>query len=142
MDQIEEKRFEFGKNWHDFIQKNFDTEKVQTSKRHILQFMGRSSLDGLSILDIGCGSGLHSVAMLDAGAARVDGFDYDADSVRASKFVQSQVGNPTNWTAEQGSVLDDAYVAKLPRSTIWSIRGVCCITPVRSGMRSRMQPAA
>ncbi|MBR0896490.1 class I SAM-dependent methyltransferase [Bradyrhizobium tropiciagri] len=114
MDQVEEKRFEFGKNWHDFIQKNFDSEKVQTSKRHILQFMGRPDLNGLTVLDIGCGSGLHSIAMLDAGAARVDGFDYDPDSVRASKFVQSQAGNPANWTAEQGSVLDDAYVSKLP----------------------------
>jgi 2-polyprenyl-3-methyl-5-hydroxy-6-metoxy-1,4-benzoquinol methylase len=114
MIQVYEKRFEFGKNWHDFIQKNFDMEKVQTSKRHILQFIKRSNLEGLAVLDIGCGSGLHSIAMLDAGAARVDGFDYDAESIRASKFVQAQVDNPTNWTVEQGSVLDDAYIAKLP----------------------------
>src|SRR3954454_3596529 len=103
MIKVEEKRFEFGKNWHDFIQKNFDMEKIQISKRHILQFMGRPNLDGLTVLDIGCGSGLHSIAMLDAGAARVDGFDYDPDSVRASKFVQSQARKPANWTAEQGS---------------------------------------
>ena len=114
MSQVEEKRFEFGQNWHDFIQKNFDAEKVRISKCHILQFMGRSNLEGLTVLDIGCGSGLHSMAMLDAGATRVDGFDYDADSVRASKFVQAQASNPANWTAEQGSVLDDAYVVKLP----------------------------
>jgi 2-polyprenyl-3-methyl-5-hydroxy-6-metoxy-1,4-benzoquinol methylase len=114
MSQVEEQRFEFGKNWHDFIQKNFDKEKVQISKRHILEFMGRPNLNGLSILDIGCGSGLHSIAMLDAGADRVDGFDYDANSINASKFVQAQVGNPPNWAAEQGSVLDDAYVDKLP----------------------------
>ncbi len=76
--------------------------------------MGRPNLNGLSILDIGCGSGLHSIAMLDAGATQVDGFDYDANSVKASKFVQAQVGNPPNWTVEQGSVLDDAYVSNLP----------------------------
>src|SRR4029079_9830440 len=45
---------------------------------------------------------------------RVDGFDYDANSIKASNFVQAQVGNPANWTAEQGSVLDDIYINKLP----------------------------
>jgi SAM-dependent methyltransferase len=114
LSQIEEQRFEFGKNWHDFIQKTFSKEQVQISKRHILEFMGRSNLDGLSVLDIGCGSGLHSSAMLDAGAASVHGFDYDENSVKATRFIQEQLGKPSNWTAEQGSVLDDAYVGRLP----------------------------
>lgn len=118
MSTVDEKRFEFGKNWHDFIQKNFDTEKVEISKRHILDFMQRKDLAGLSVLDIGCGSGLHSIAMLDAGAARVHGFDYDPSSIKATQFIQEQVGRPANWTAEQGSVLDDAYVASLPMSDL------------------------
>jgi len=115
MTKIAEERFEFGKNWHDFIQKNFDEEKVAISKRHILDFMGRSDLSGLSVLDIGCGSGLHSIAMLQAGAAAVHGFDYDPNSVKATQFIQAQTGKSSNWTVEQGSVLDDDYIARLPQ---------------------------
>jgi len=114
LSQTQEQRFEFGENWNNFIRKNFDKERVRVSTRHILEFMGRPNLNGLTVLDIGCGSGLQSIAILDAGAARVDGFDYDANSVKASKFLKAQVGNPPNWTVEQGSVLDDAFVGALP----------------------------
>jgi len=115
MTKVVEERFEFGKNWHDFIQKNFDKEKVEISRRHILDFMGRTDLNGLSVLDIGCGSGLHSIAMLQAGAASVHGFDYDPNSVKATQFVQAQTGKSSNWTVEQGSVLDDDYIVHLPQ---------------------------
>ena len=115
MSQIAEQRFEFGKNWHDFIQKNYGPEKVAISKSHILKFMGRENLDGLTFLDIGCGSGLHSIAALQAGAASVHGFDYDINSVTATNYVRTQAGNPSNWTVEQGSVLDDEFMDRLPQ---------------------------
>jgi 2-polyprenyl-3-methyl-5-hydroxy-6-metoxy-1,4-benzoquinol methylase len=110
----QEQRFEFGRNWHEFIQKNYGQDKVETSKVHMLDFLKLENLEGKSFLDIGCGSGLHSVAALQSGATTVHGFDYDPDSVAATRFVQSQAGNPTNWTVEQGSVLDDAYVERIP----------------------------
>jgi 2-polyprenyl-3-methyl-5-hydroxy-6-metoxy-1,4-benzoquinol methylase len=110
-----EARFEFGKNWNDFIRQNYDQDKVEISKRHMLNFMGRENLAGLSFLDIGCGSGLHSIAALQLGAAIVHGFDYDANSVAATRFVQEQAGNPKNWTSQHGSVLDDAFINTLPK---------------------------
>jgi 2-polyprenyl-3-methyl-5-hydroxy-6-metoxy-1,4-benzoquinol methylase len=109
------KRFEFGKNWRHFIEKNFSPEKVDISMRHMLDFIGREDLDGLSLLDIGCGSGLHSLAALHAGARVVHGFDYDPNSVGATRFVQAKAGNPDNWTVEQGSVLDDGFMERLPQ---------------------------
>jgi len=110
-----EQRFEFGRNWHDFIQKNYGQDKVETSKKHILNFMGKEDLNGLTFLDIGCGSGLHSIAALQAGVSTVHGFDYDPDSVAATRYVQGQGGNPVNWTVEQGSVLDDNFIESLPQ---------------------------
>ena len=65
---------------------------------------------GMAFADIGCGSGLHSIAALQSGAGPVHGFDYDPDSVAASRYVRSQAGDPAHWTVEQGSVLDEAYV--------------------------------
>lgn len=115
MNQEAEQRFEFGKNWHDFIQKHYSQEQVDTSKNHMLKFFGRDHLNGLTFLDIGCGSGLHSLAALQAGVSVVHGFDYDPSSVAASRYVQSQAGNPSNWTVEQGSVLDDTFMARMPQ---------------------------
>ena len=110
-----EARFEFGKNWHEFIRQHYGQDKVDVSKRHMLQFMKCDNLNGQSFLDIGCGSGLHSIAALQAGASVVHGFDYDANSVAASCFVKEQAGNPKNWTVEQGSVLDDEFISKLEK---------------------------
>lgn len=109
-----ERRFEFGKNWQHYIERNFNPERVAISKQHMLDFLGMDRLDGLSVLDIGCGSGLHSLAAIESGAALVHGFDYDPDSVAANRYLQTRVGSPANWSVEQGSVLDDAFMAQLP----------------------------
>ncbi len=110
----EEIRFEFGENWSDYVQKNFSTEKVEISKQHILKFAKRRDLNDLTVLDIGCGSGLHSLAMLRAGAKLVDGFDYDPKSVSATRYIQQKIGEPPNWAVRQGSVLDDTFIESLP----------------------------
>jgi 2-polyprenyl-3-methyl-5-hydroxy-6-metoxy-1,4-benzoquinol methylase len=110
-----ELRFEFGKNWLNYIHKNFSPEKTEISKQHMLKVLERKNLDDLSFLDIGCGSGLHSMAAWQAGAKSVYSFDYDVSSVQATRWVREQAGNPANWTTvEQGSVLDDVYIKKLP----------------------------
>jgi len=113
-----DERFEFGKNWLSFIEKNFSQENVEVSKKHMLEVLGREHLNGLSFLDIGCGSGLHSYAAWQSGARTVCSFDYDAKSVEATRYVRDKAGNPHNWTVNQGSVLDDAYMAQLPQSDL------------------------
>lgn len=115
MSTADDKRFEFGKNWRDFISKHYSQDKVEVSKQHILGFMKRPDLKGLSIIDIGCGSGLHSMAMFQAGAASIHSFDYDPNSVEATRMVHEIAGKPANWTIQQGSVLDDAFMRSLPQ---------------------------
>lgn len=116
--EVVDKRFEFGDNWLSFIQKNYSQEKVEISQKHILSFMGREDLNGLTFLDIGCGSGLHSIAALKAGASSVHGFDYDPKSVAATRYIQGQEHGFNNWTVEQGSVLDESYMNSLPQYDI------------------------
>ena len=57
-------RFGFGRNWADFIAQHFNETRVESSRQHLLKALRAQSLDGLSFLDIGCGSGLHSLAAL------------------------------------------------------------------------------
>ncbi|HEV2109737.1 MAG TPA: class I SAM-dependent methyltransferase [Gammaproteobacteria bacterium] len=107
-------RFEFGKNWLDYIHKNFSDETAEISKKHLLSVLDRSDLKGLSFLDIGCGSGLHSYAAWRVGVAKLHSFDFDPNSVAATRYVNEKAGSPSNWTIEQGSVLDPGYMGRLP----------------------------
>jgi 2-polyprenyl-6-hydroxyphenyl methylase/3-demethylubiquinone-9 3-methyltransferase len=113
MTETKEMRFEFGKNWHRFIRKNFTKERCETARMHLQKFIERESLADLDFLDIGCGSGLHSLGAFQSGAVRVHSFDYDPNSVAATQLVRKSVGDPANWTVERGDALDQAYIAKL-----------------------------
>lgn len=113
MTQSEEMRFEFGRNWHGFVKKNFTQERCDVAKQRILKFIGRADTKGLDFLDIGCGSGLHSFAAWQAGASRIHSFDYDPNSVKATTLLWEKAGKPSNWTIERGDALDENYIAKL-----------------------------
>jgi SAM-dependent methyltransferase len=108
-------RFEFGQNWLAFAQEHVTQDQVDISRERMLRFLTRDGLNGLSFLDIGCGSGLHSLAAFQAGASAVHGFDYDEYSVEATRYLRSKAGSPACWTVEQGSVLDDRFIGQLGR---------------------------
>lgn len=113
MSETSETRFAFGRNWCKFVRKNFSQERCDVAKKRILDFAGIDSLKAVDFLDIGCGSGLHSLAAVQAGAARVHSFDYDSDSVAATKILWQMAGSPAQWTVEQGDVLSADYIGSL-----------------------------
>lgn len=115
---MEEKRYGFGKNWAEFIEKNFSEERINVAKERLLNFLKLPDLKGRSFLDIGCGSGIHSLAAYQAGAERVVGFDYDHDSVKTSEKLRDFVGGPPNWKVGHGSVLDSKFVEGLQHADI------------------------
>jgi len=105
-------RFAFGRNWKDFVATALNEERQRISKAHLLAFLRLPDLSGKSFLDIGCGSGIHSLAAFQAGA-KVFSFDYDQDSVDAARMVWESVGKPAGWHIERGDVLDEAYIRSL-----------------------------
>jgi len=114
-------RFGFGRNWERYLKEHFSEERVQISKDHLLKFLKMENLNGKSFLDIGCGSGLHSLAALRAGAARIVSFDYDPHSVLATQMLRKHAGNLENWRVMQGSILDIQFVAALePADIVYS----------------------
>ena len=115
MTKTEEMRFEFGRNWRGFVQSRFTQERADAARKRILLFLGRDSMAGLDFLDIGCGSGLHSLAAFQSGAGRIHSLDYDPQSVAATRMLWESAGRPANWTIEQGDVLDSAHIARLGR---------------------------
>src|SRR5712691_8414442 len=114
-------RFSFGKNWERFIKKHFSDERVELSKKHLLDFLQISDLQGKYFLDVGCGSGLHSLAALRAGAAKVMSFDVDQDAINTASKLKQYAGNPAHWTVRPGSILDEAYLQTIePADIVYS----------------------
>jgi 2-polyprenyl-6-hydroxyphenyl methylase/3-demethylubiquinone-9 3-methyltransferase len=105
-------RFEFGKNWQRFLGV-LDANRIRRSEEALLSMLHESTLSGQTFLDIGCGSGLSSLAARRLGA-RVHSFDYDRFSVACAEELRRRfTPGDQAWTIEQGSVLDDVYMHSL-----------------------------
>jgi 2-polyprenyl-3-methyl-5-hydroxy-6-metoxy-1,4-benzoquinol methylase len=76
--------FAFGKNWLEYGEK-IDEARIEQACADLRRLAGRDRMDGRGFLDIGCGSGLHSLAAVRMGATLVRGIDIDPDSVEASR---------------------------------------------------------
>jgi len=113
--------FSFGKNWEQFVQANFSDERVAIAQKHILGFLGMADLRAKTFLDIGSGSGLHSLAAWRSGAARVVSFDLDPYSVSTTRKLRELAGNPDNWQVLQGSILDEQFLQTIePADIVYS----------------------
>jgi len=75
--------FSFGKNWESFS-KTLDQTRLDEACASLDTLIGKENLQGRTFLDIGCGSGLFSIAAAHLGATSVAGIDVDPDSVRTS----------------------------------------------------------
>ena len=107
MNELSE-RFAFGQNWTHFLS-TITEENVNQATERLRKIAGE--LRGKTFLDVGCGSGIHSLAALRLGASRVVAFDYDPASVAATRQLQIQTG--ITWKAERGSALDESYLRSL-----------------------------
>src|SRR5438132_186245 len=108
-----DKRFAFGRNWREFSERHLSEERIEIAKRQMLEFLGVGHLEGKTFLDIGCGSGIHSLSALRAGASRIVSFDYDPEAVATTALMKLQAGNPARWTVMHGSAIDPDYMRSL-----------------------------
>jgi 2-polyprenyl-6-hydroxyphenyl methylase/3-demethylubiquinone-9 3-methyltransferase len=105
-------RFAFGRNWRRFLS-TVDDARVAEAERSVREMLGKSSLEGLRFLDVGCGSGLFSLAARRLGAV-VHAFDYDPESVECARALRRRMRpEDAGWTIEQGSALDAEYLRSL-----------------------------
>ena len=110
------KRFKFGSNWKEYS-KTIGDKQLETCTSELVEWLG-ADLQDKSFLDIGCGSGIHSLAAASLGAS-VFSFDYDRDSVECTKSVKEQFNKTkTDWKIDQGSVLDETYMSSIGKFDI------------------------
>lgn len=105
-------RFAFGENWRRFLA-NLDENRITRAEESLRRMLEVSDLQGKSFLDIGCGSGLFSLAARRMGA-RVHSFDYDPQSVACARYLRERYfPDDPDWDVEEGSALENAYLAGL-----------------------------
>ena len=105
------KRFEFGKNWLEFL-KNISEEIISNSQNSMLKMLN-TSLEGKTFLDVGSGSGLSSLSAKRSGAS-VTSYDFDIDSVACTNELKRRYyKNDTKWIISQGSILEKEFCKKL-----------------------------
>ena len=76
---IEKINFSFGKNWQQYLTEVQESD-FEDSKSDILYWLDEKDIVGKSVIDIGCGSGMSSMAFYAIGAQSVLSFDFDEHS--------------------------------------------------------------
>jgi SAM-dependent methyltransferase len=105
-------RYRFGENWQKFASE-LRPDQIIEAEKSVARLLGGNELSGRSFLDVGCGSGLFSLAARKMGA-RVTSFDFDADSVSCAETLRDRYyPNDQLWRVERGSVLDPSYLDRL-----------------------------
>ncbi len=82
--------FAFGENWASYAE-GIGDEQVAWSERCMQALLGPDGVRGRNVADIGCGSGLHSLAALRLGAASVQALDRDPHSVATTRAVLARL---------------------------------------------------
>jgi 2-polyprenyl-6-hydroxyphenyl methylase/3-demethylubiquinone-9 3-methyltransferase len=103
--------FSFGQNWHDYVQRVLTPEREARAQASLKRFLETDSLTGLRFLDVGCGSGLFSLAAYRMGARQVESLDVDPFSVKCCELLRERAGNPSHWVVKHGSILDEPFLA-------------------------------
>lgn len=109
----DKKHFSFGKNWQDFL-KSLNEERIKSAKNSLINFLGgEENIRGKTFVDIGCGSGLFSLAAHKLGASRVVSNDIDDFSIACVEYLKKEQGDADSWEIKKGSVLDENFLKSL-----------------------------
>jgi 2-polyprenyl-3-methyl-5-hydroxy-6-metoxy-1,4-benzoquinol methylase len=99
-----ESHFEFGENWRNYA-RTIDQKRIDSAIEGVKKLFP-DGLAGKTFLDIGCGSGLHSLAAFSLGAASVTAIDIDENSVGTTQELLTKYAPGSTWTAKVASVFD------------------------------------
>jgi len=105
-------RFEFGENWKSFL-RNVDESHIEEAIADVRDVYDIEHMENSRFLDIGCGSGMFSLAAHRLGAAEVVSLDYDEQAVECCRQLRDEEEEVGNWSVTQGDILDEDFVRSL-----------------------------
>lgn len=103
-------RFAFGENWKSFLS-TLCPERIASAEGSLKGMLGCDTLKERTFLDLGCGSGLFSLAAARLSAKRIVSLDIDPESVACAQALRDQAALCPEWIVESASALD----TELPR---------------------------
>ncbi|MCK4401029.1 GT4 family glycosyltransferase PelF [bacterium] len=114
--------FSFGENWLRYI-KTFNKENLREARLSLQELLGIKTLKGKSFIDIGCGSGIFSLAAIDMNAQKVISLDNDQKSVESCNIIKRR-NDAKHWFILNGSILDKDFFNNLGKEDIVYAWGV------------------
>lgn len=119
-DRLSEVQFDFGGNWKAFSADRMDAERVSAAIASLDDLIGADNVAGKSFLDVGCGSGLFSIAAAGRGAKTVRAFDVNSTAVttsmqNAERYLAPNAPKPD---FAEGSILDAEFVRNIGRHDV------------------------
>ena len=99
------RRFDFGSNWEAFSEQRIDTQRVAVAVQSLKSLLQRDTLNGMSFLDVGCGSGLFSIAAHRLGASEVIGIDINPRCIEVSERNRDRLAPGAPITFKNASAL-------------------------------------
>lgn len=110
-------RFKFGENWANFL-RTLNEDRIAVAEQSLRDMLGCQSLQGQSFVDVGCGSGLFSLAARRLGAT-VFSFDFDPQSAHCARELRARYfPDDSDWTVSEGSALDEDFIKGLGKYDI------------------------
>lgn len=98
--------FKFGENWRNYSA-NIDRSMIEQAKRGLVELVGEGNIEGKTFLEIGCGSGIHSLSALELGAEKVLASDIDPGSVETTRSVIANFWEGSNYEVSVKNILND-----------------------------------
>ncbi len=100
--------FEFGENWEAYSE-TIDSEKIHEAEIALQNLISAEDIVGRSFLDIGCGSGVHSLAALNLGAASITAIDIDPRSVATAQSTLAKYAPTGGFICKVGNVFSPPF---------------------------------
>lgn len=115
MPQPQTADFDFGKNWASYTEKVMDEKRIDAAVVSLESLLAGESISGRSFLDVGCGTGMFSVAAARLGAHPILGIDVNPLCAEVSQRNQDHYGAKADARFQTLSVLDNEKILALGR---------------------------
>lgn len=109
--------FDFGCNWATFSRTRLNMSRLHDAARSLDKLLGKETVRNRSFLDVGCGSGIFSLAAAHLGASKVVAFDV---SSMATDIAKENAARFADFIGEHpppdflvGSILDESFCSQL-----------------------------
>jgi 2-polyprenyl-6-hydroxyphenyl methylase/3-demethylubiquinone-9 3-methyltransferase len=104
--------FNFGENWRRYSNSILDATRVDAARDALMSLVGEENIRDKRFLDVGCGSGIVSIAAAQCSAAEIIGIDVSAEAVEVSRKNAARFGPVGKVvTFRQCSILDPQSLA-------------------------------